>query len=389
MKIGLSRTSNAARFIKCRVLSYDANSSQFKVVPYEQPDADGVEGILAKLLSPLPFDPKGGGIHSIPANPEGTGCWCVAIGPREYYIVGFFQYSSNQLNLNTQKNIELEPGETYIGHNTGTHMRFTKHGMFSVFTGIFSQFHVDPIAQTFLANFKNIAINTYGGWLKWIHKLADGTTYLKGEIHKRFDLSAIKVMLPTEKIKFHFGTIPTEKHIAQIETLQEPTSKTEYNTSTLLKYGKQSNTDKKIVQWSAEDKKEKIKYELNIDTNGKLIYSADRAQEKKNITMQLDVKNSGMVDIKISNDTKFVQLTIDDTGKTTVHVDPHDAKLYLGGTGKEQQIVTKAFLDQVYKSHIHGNGNQGAPTTSPMTPPIISLDLDSSTNHTTFTTKAE
>jgi hypothetical protein len=416
MKLGQYRTSDAAVLIKCRIANYWPETGDFSVVPIDIAHEPNAQGFHARLLSPLPYDPKGGGITSVPTEPKDTGCWCIKIGAREYYIIGFFQLQSTAVYGSTHKNAKLEPGETYIGHNTGSHWRITKHGMFSFFTNMYAQVHMDPISQALLANFKNITINTYGGFVKWLHNLIKGTTTIFGEIHKNFDTSAVKGTLPTEKIKFQAGTLKADTHILEVDTKQIPTSQTEYNVVTNLKYGKQK-TNKRIFEWTVKDKQEEkeINYAITIDNAGIVhfsqtrdlkdnvksfdlalnaaagtaVYTQNDAAKKKTIKTTLDVTGEMMVDTQVTSGDNLVQLTINPDGDTTIRVKPPGGKLFLGGTGKEQQLVTKSFVEQVYKSHIHGNGNQGAPTTAPMTPPVIPLDLDSSSNHYTFTVKAE
>lgn len=333
MNLGKHRTSDVARLIKCRIVDYNADACTFTVVPFEQPHEERLQGIPAKLISPFPFDPKGGGMQSVPVDPAGTGCLCVAIGPREYYIVGFFQYSSNQLNLHTQSNIKLEAGETYVGHNTGTHMRMTKHGMFSIFTNIFAQMHIDPIAQTLLANFKNIAINTYGGWLKWTHQLTTGSTNLRGEIHKRFDLSAVKNVLPTEKIKFNLGTLNDDTHIAELDVLQEPQSKTSYNIASKLKYGLQKTT-RKMLSWTLSDTKAKQTYSLDMDLKGKIIWENLQENKSHNMKVTLDTDGDNAAEILINDRYgNKVTLRILQTGETFYDVNNGTANLKIEPSG--------------------------------------------------------
>lgn len=351
--LGQSNPSNAAHLVRCRILSYDLDSGIFKVIPIENPNQQHVRGFNARMISNLPQDPKGGGVRAIPTSPENTFCWCIRINSM-FYILGFYTEHTTTVHGNTFDRTPLEPGDTLFGHDTGTYLKINKQGVMSFFTNIFSQIHLDPIAQTLLANIKNIVLTVYGGFVKWTHNISEGTTALFGEIHKNFDVSLTRLTLPTERIKFKFGTIEEDTHIAEIDVQQEPTAQEVYNVEENIKHGVQ--TDRKMFSWKLKDIKALQTYTMDLDLNGVINWENLQETAQHNMKVKLDTKGDQAVAITVNDRYgKKVTMSILQTGETLYDVNDGTMNIKIEPTGdvtyftkgKESVHITKTLTELV------------------------------------------
>jgi hypothetical protein len=93
------------------------------------------------------------------------------------------------------------------------------------------------------------------------------------------------------------------------------------------------------------------------------------------------------IEIAGAVDTQSIEMTGSDilinTGATPTN------SITIGGSGSEQQLVTKSWLDMIFATHIHPTTAPGAPTLPPAPAlPVISIP-DNATNHVTNQTTAE
>jgi hypothetical protein len=108
--------------------------------------------------------------------------------------------------------------------------------------------------------------------------------------------------------------------------------------------------------------------------------------QDKQIDVKMDVAGDEALTLAINNDKAIIHVMHD--GNVTVET-TDGVNIKLGGKGKEQYLVTKNWVDQVFKTHMHLNGNQGAPTGLLVIDNTIPSTVDSASGHFTFTTKAE
>jgi hypothetical protein len=80
------------------------------------------------------------------------------------------------------------------------------------------------------------------------------------------------------------------------------------------------------------------------------------------------------------------KITIDMAGDVIIAC---DGIVYIGGKTNSQQLVTKSWVMQAFKSHVHPTTGPGAPTLAPMPDLTLDSSVDNANGHFTFTTKAE
>ena len=129
-------------------------------------------------------------------------------------------------------------------------------------------------------------------------------------------------------------------------------------------------------------KQEKVTGTLKIEPTADFSYAIKA--EKVETTLKSNAQGDFTFTSKGDHE---VSLTILQSGDITIKTNNPEAKIKLGGTGNEQQLVTKAWLDQVFMNHMHPSAAMGPP--SPPLPIPAVVAADAKTNFFTFTTLGE
>lgn len=343
----------------CQIVDYDKDSGIYKVCPVGELSYS--DGFPAKLLSPIPF--QDGGLSSIPSVPKKTQCWCIKYG-LDYYILGFSQMKGPVGRNSGLETRPLEPGDTQITNSSGSFVNILKKGIIQLFAHPWAQILLDPLKANILGYAKNFWLNLWGGFIGYQFDDEQKTGTFAFRIYKKQSLAALKVgESPPDYISGYLGA-RSDTHLAEIFTEQNINSTGTAVTVTNFEYGRKNSGE--VLAWSAKDNTTNASINVSVSLTG--------------IPLQVKVIPSGKPP---------TTMIVDTDGNVTFKLENPDAHLYLGGTGKEQQLVTKGWHDAVYVNHFHNGSAPGSPTTPPIQPQSMIGSADSPTNHFTFTTKAE
>jgi hypothetical protein len=283
---------------------------------------------------------------------------------------------------------DVEPGDTFITHFTPSKIGITAAGSILLIAAKWAQAAINPITQQFTAWFKNIRINFYTAIVEYFADTNKKSATARITLAKWINGVGLPIGPPD-------GSLPTtpdhftlragqldDDHIIELLISQKDQGAGPQHTST-TKIGTQQDGTY-------------FQHEAKTSTQGNTVELSVRGKDDGTFHTRLNNTNGNFVDTfaDTSGDIAYTfdvngktKITINQSGDVTVNT-PDGATIKLGGTGKEQQLVTKSFVEKYYSKHVHSNGNSGAPTGTPMVP-IIDLEIDSATGPFTNTTKAE
>lgn len=219
----------------CRIISVDALSGHIYVRPIDVSVPN--DGFKAYIASPIPFD-SGGGLKSLDDS-NNTLCLC-ARNKLDFYIIGFLQPRGPLARDTSLATVELQAGETRMGHKSGSFLSFVKTGLISLFAHPWAQIIIDPIKYRLLAKFQNIFLHLYSGFISYEYNLEKNTGLFSFEIKKSADLSMIdNKKNPSEKINFQLGTNTSNDHILEMNIYQDVKKDKSYDYQMNWKLGEQ------------------------------------------------------------------------------------------------------------------------------------------------------
>ena len=357
--------------------------------------------IDAYLVSTTPD----GGMKGAPTLPKDTEVlMCDVAGT--YYIIGFPQHKGPVLHNSYFPVRPVDAGDQITRDSAGHQYGINKDGSFFVYLTRFANFALNPILRRLTMALSNLRINLPAGSIEYKYDAQAKTSQIQALIYKTTNLALSMPGKNTpDYVKLRAGDLSADSdaHMVEVDINQDHTIRTPAFTST-LKLGKQTGGKWFDMETSA-GAANPVTYNVTMDNTG--VTQFNSAQGNNTIALTADI-NKG---ISVTLNGNKATLTIDPTGKisitnnsdiaittqgtTTVNSKgnvtfktPAGATIKLGGTGNEQRLVTKAFVNQVFKSHVHSNGNQGSPTGTPMIP-IPDPNTDSPNGPFTFTTMAE
>jgi len=342
------------RLVRCYIEDYDKETGQFIIRKLFQ-----VNDITynARLISPLPYDFEGGGLRAIPEHYVGMQCLALDI-EGEYFIFGFLPPALT-LRGATYNTVELEPGDTQIGHHSGTSISFFRRGLIGFFANKWAQLNLDKLTRRLFGNLKNIAISMYNGFISWVYDDDEQSGHAEVEVRKSVDLtSTVPTALPPDKINIKAGQLDDE-HLLEINTHQD-----EDAIRTNSKLGKQNNNN--IYEATFEDDDDNFRAYIRINTNGQLFYEIEKDNNKTNLTF--DPAGSTMMRIATSRNS---EIRMNNNGDITLDVGVNN-NVYLGGESQATELATKNFVQAYYEKHTHVSASPGSPTSPPMMPsPVV------------------
>jgi hypothetical protein len=243
---------------------------------------------------------------------------------------------------------------------------------------------LNPLTQKLTAFFGNIRIDIFTGIMEYIFSKKTKRAYFRITASKGLVDEQEAVTDPTGRDNFivRAGTLEEDEHIIEVKVNQDiKSAKATPIHSSLTRIGKQKDgTYFQHSSQTGESQEQQVYLAAKNDSTVKASFK----NREKHIDLLLNVNEEPAATLSVNGDKAIV--TIKHTGDVEIKT-TDGAFIKLGGQGKEQQLVTKSFVEQVFVQHIHGSSN--GPTTPPISPVAIDLGVDSSTGHYTFTTKAE
>lgn len=369
------------------VVSYDATTGIYTVLPPGSA-LNSKKGMPARLLNPIPNE-DGAGIKAVPVVPRDTQCLVLKDGFR-YYILGFLQPHGAVAGGDAKPSRPLAQGDIFITHSTPSKIGILKDGVIALLANKWAQMVINPVTQQLTSFFKNIRINLWSAIIEFFYDNETEKGTFKFILQKQ-----IKTKLPSasghdttktpDRTILQVGALDDD-HIIDLEVEQGFPGPTEdlstYKSTTRL--GTQENG--KYFEHVSRSGRIGSATTLTVEADDKSIVHLNLKKATKEIDLSLDVAGDEAVTLAVGTNKAIIH--IKHTGDITLETTP-GAFINIGGELKSQQLVTKAFVDQVFKNHIHSNGNQGAPTGTPLAPTPTDLGVDSKTGHFTYTTRAE
>lgn len=362
-----------------QVARYDADTGKY-FVKFAGMSGDPALGLPATLLSPIPFT-DGGGVKAVAKTPVDTPCLIFNAGTK-WVILGFVTPSGLVVNDTHYPSPVITPGELFISHNTGARIGFRSTGAWIAWVGDWVNMTLNPLKKQMTAYFKNLMINLYAGFINYKYDDTTKRSTFTAQISKELELASLTPgEIQKDRVSLTAGQLDDD-HVLEI------TAKQEFDITKLPKFlgrilfGKQK--DDTFVQLSGTYDK-LISTEARIATTGKLSYVSKNKKDENSIKIESDPLGAPL-HLTLNKDR--AEVLIDKDGNVTITTAP-DAKIKLGGTGREQELVTKSFVEKFYNNHVHSNGNNGSPTGVPLFPTVQTAGADSASSPYTHTTLAE
>jgi hypothetical protein len=372
------------------VTSYDEETGQY-YIRLRGSSLDTQRGVPARTLSPLPYE-DGSGIKSAPIAPTDSQCLVFKNGNR-YYILGFISPHGIVAHGDVKPTRTVNPGDTLITHSTPSKLGILANGSVVLLAAKWASAALNPITQQFTAWFRNIRINLYSAIVEYFADVSNKKAKARITMAKWVNSAGLPISPPD-------GSLPIEQdHF----TLQAGSLDDDHILELFISQ-----------KYKGENPQHASKTLIGLQQDGTYLNHtvSNTAPDGSTTDLSLLGKNDGSFTTRLaktggnnisttidaSDDTGKPGMLIDLNGKTQVSISksgdvtittPDGATIKLGGTGNEQALATKTFVEQYYANHIHSNGNQGAPTGTPMTPVLPPVSADASSNVYTFTTKAE
>lgn len=349
--------------------------------------------IDAYLVSPTPD----GGLKGAPTIDADTEVIVTKI-QSTYYILGFPQRKGPIVHNSYFPVRPTIAGETVMRDALGHQYGINKDGSFFAYVERFANFVLNPILRRLTMSLGNLRINFPAGSIEYAYDPQAKNSIFKTLIYKATNLAMTQPGANTpDYIKLRAGDLSadSDKHLAEIIINQDHTGTTPAFTST-TKLGKQNDGTWLDIETST-GAANPVTYSVTMNNTG--VTQFNSAQGNNTISLTADINNGIVAAI---NGKKAI-LNIDTTGNITVTTQAKivlnaqsdvtlklatAGKLKLGGTGNEQPLVTKAWVDQVFENHMHPSASPGAPSPPlPIPPPPVTQDA--ATNFYTYTTTAE
>lgn len=378
-------TTPQGRILYGYISHYEVSTGQYYVKYQGMPIGANTKGYRARLLSSTPFT-DGGGMQSVPKSPIDTPCLLFNIGT-EYAIIGFLSPKGVVTRNSPYPSIKTELGDTVTTHNTGSLFGFRAVGSWVAWVNEWANIVLHPIRKQLSAFFKNMMLTFYAGYISYAYDDEKAASLLTVQISKSLETAAIKPgTLQKDRVTFKVGQIKEDEHLAEMNVKQafDSTKKPAYNLIT--KFGKQKDGTWLDI-FSTSGATNPSTYALKADDKGKLQFENKvGAKTETSVALTIDPSQTNVVELKVNGDKATI--SIDKEGNVTIKT-AEAAKIKLGGTGKEQALVTEAWVTQVFKNHIHPTTGPGAPTLPPNPDLTLPASKDNKMGHFTFTTQAE
>lgn len=365
------------------VSSYDETTGKYYVWPHGS-SHDYKKGFPAVLLSSSPFG-EGAGMKGVPEQPIGTPCLLFQYGTI-YYILGFTSTRGPVVNDSALPVRPTEKGEMITHHTSGSNTGFTANGSWFGWVSDVVNLVLNPKSQQMTMFAKNLFLNLYTGFISYLYDIANKTGVFTLQIQKELDISPQN---PSEIIKdkviLRIGSMESDDHIVEFKATQNYDLTKEADFTFEGKLGQQVDGTFIDVHMHKGIVTPELDYQLTSNVDGTTKLNLTSGTDK---TTELILEPGKDTPVKLIVNKDKCEITIGAAGDVKIKT-IDDARIMLGGQGKEQQLVTKKWVEQVFKTHVHLNGNNGAPTGKILVDNTIDVGADSQTGHFTFTTRAE
>jgi len=419
------------------VVSYNASTHTYRLRP-----SIGTP-IEARFISPTPTSEQGAGFFVSPKSD--TQCVVLSTGKihsgvtfwENHFILGYTTHlntSSGQGGI--MDNIQLEIGDASWFATAHTFIRQAASGVITFFANNWNQIRLHQVSQTFQGIFRHIDWRLRGGKVLWKTQPNEETN-LHIEVHDKYEPNIESDVAGNgaavnyaNKVVVDAGIL-SAGNVLDIETRQDTTGDNVANEFTKLRIGRPDNGALVEKTYTTSEGTQEILLKSLVDSNNAEIKSYVHGENSASRVVTLDTKAGNEETVTFDNETVtestgrgltnkpliksqaldknsnvvLQEVLIDDStmykidinnGKASINVDKDGnitllsatGNIYHGGTGKEQNLLTKTFAIQNYAMHTHISASPGSPTTIP-TQPLVFLPSDSSNNISTITTKAE
>jgi hypothetical protein len=363
------------------IAGYNEDTGRY-YVKYHGMSGDAGKGYPAMLISPVPFT-DGGGLKAVPTTPVDTPCLLLRASNR-YWILGFCTPDGAVINDTHYLTRPIKPGESFQTHGSGTKLGFTDEGSILMWASIWLNAIFNPIKKQFTAFMQNMFINWTAGTVDYQYDQDKKASTLKVQVMKDVDFSPITAGgISPDRVTAKMGVLDNS-HILEFDIKQNFDSTNTAQFVANAKLGTQSDGTWLDIESTTNPDTTPVTFGLKVDTGGKVDLNSTNQDDSTSIDISLAPAESDVVTLTINKDKAIV--TIDAQGNITLK-QTDGANLYLGGKDKAQQLVTKKWLDLVFKNHMHPTAGTGPP--SPPIPADSPVASDSLTNITTYTTLAE
>jgi len=310
----------------------------------------------------------GSGLKASPVAPENSQCLILKCG-NNHYIMGFLSPHGIVAHGDIKPVRAVNPGDVLITHSTPSKVGILAEGSIVMEAGKWASMVINPVTQQITSWFRNFRHNFFSMVIDYFAREDSKKATLTMKLAKWVPSLGLPLLPPDgsspvtpDHFTLRAGSLDDD-HIIELLISQKYLGTVPSHTSTTQIGRQQDGTF--------------LAHDVHTGPSGNTNDFSLRAKDDGSLAFQLS-NSSGH---------PFTKITIDPQGNVTIKTEVGQS-IKLGGTGNEQQLVTKAFIDQYYMHHTHLNGNQGAPTGPPMNP-ITPLSQDSSTGPVTFTTLAE
>jgi hypothetical protein len=348
----------------------------------------------ARVLSPIPTE-SGGGMRAVPTRYDNLYATCVKDGSI-CVILGF------DFRGTSKRSVDVSAGGFELSMGSGSSIAGKADGSIALYADSFSSMVLDKPAQSLFAMFKNMTLRFWTGWFQ--AKTNDDKESYELYLSKYLDKSAMPSFassLTPDNLRIEFGHIEGSDAIARW-TVQQAFDGLTREPGLVLK-GHIGNDNGVVVLYEADNKTLGTVGRVELGENGSVTYTGTHGD--RSVSGVFDVDGSVPISMRTSSGDTFVslifsntdpavRLNVNDKAEVLIlndgtiklkNVDP--AKILLGGSGKELALLTEKFKTLIFDNHVHPT--PAGPSSKPIPLAAPPVTTDSTSNITTFTTKAE
>lgn len=316
---------------------------------------------LGVMLMDSPQNGDGSVAMFIPSSYYKSQCLVLKYqGDNTIYILGFPQLTGFVAASSVKKEVPVSPGTRVIrGEQPDSYIAMFKTGLIDIVSSLYASLRMDPVLNMLTLEIDNVKMFFSKGATKLVNSLTDRVNKVVLTVKKSYeDIAAVKF----ENVEMSVGDHETDGTHLIGATFSQDYIATAPQHVQKWKLGKQAGGN--ILELASSNETAQTTVALSINgTTGELKYA-------------------GKV-----NDITTCELTITPSGDIKLLTSKADAKIIIGGEGKEQPLVTKAWLDNVYAKHLHSSST--GPTTAPLPLVLPPTTADAVTNVVTHTLRAE
>lgn len=350
------------RILDMQIASVDPKAWRFKVAPV------GMIGsperhVAAKLLSSTPVGRDGSGMFAVPS--IGDPCAVMMVGSRAY-ILGFYMYHGESGSGGLLPKSGMEEGDIALLSHVGTMIKISMRGGLHLIADSWSRLMLGLTNQEIRGWFRNAYIRMRGGRIDWETSKEDGSARYTSVIADRFE------------------------HDLDYDGRSEPTASStgnDYVNKVIHKVGAGPALDVidrrggAVVGDTLPTRRHVEEYMVTEGPEVRSVYSNDAGRV---VVTVLDVGDDKYRLEFSSGEVPYCTIRVTENDLTISHT----GDIFVGGEGQEQQLATRAFVEDIFFTHTHLDSNL-APTSGPNNVTLTLPESRDSSNHLTYGTKVE